>query len=497
MRWRWWLPSAAAVLSGLAFLLTANSLTDDAYITLDYAKNLAVHGQWALIPGHPANTATSPLNVTLIGFFALLTRVSGSAHTVVALGVVTVLAGAVLGWGWARLRLPAVAIVLVLANPLVLSAVGLEVLLIPAVLIVLVVFAAERRPAAFGVAAGLALLTRLDLIIFLPLIGIGLGRRLTRAVGPMLLVALPWYVLSWFAFGSAVPDTLVIKQLQRSFGGAGYFATGFDQMWGHDLKTVLTFVPAELGAIALVAWLVSGRFGPFGGLGLGGLAYYAMYSLLGVPPYHWYYVPPVVALTIAGTGIVSEGLSANRVLPGQNDQRNAPSGWARSPTGTARGRAREGARQLPRWAVFALVSLLIAGYLPAFAGRGVPWTSPPFFGNWASAADYARVGRELSARIGDAPVGAPGEIGTIAYFCDCAIIDGFSDRGLLGPEIDKRIAEAGPVARTLLKLNYARFDRFRPPVRLAYQLRYAPGPGEWTVYSAAKGIGHFTLETVS
>ncbi|MFD2418194.1 hypothetical protein [Amycolatopsis pigmentata] len=473
MRSSRWLPPVAAVLSGLAFLLTADSLTDDAYITLDYAKNLAVHGEWALIPGHTANTATSPLNVGLIGFFTLLTRVSGSAHTIIALGVVNVLAGAVLGWGWARLRLPVAAILLVLANPLVLSAVGLEVLLIPAVLILLVVFADEGRPVAFGVAAGLTLLTRLDLIVFLPLIGIALGARLARALGPMLLVALPWYAFSWFAFGSAVPDTLVIKQLQRSFGGAGYFATGFDQMWGTDLKTVLTFLPAELGTIALVAWLVSGRFGPFGGLGAGGLAYYAMYSLLGVPPYHWYYVPPVVALTIAGTGIVSETLSPQRVAGG--------------------------VRKSPRWAVFAfaLVPLLVAGYLPAFTGRGVPWTSPPFFGNWASATDYARVGRELRARIDGAPVGAPGEIGTIAYFCDCAIIDGFSDRGLLGPEIDKRIAEAGPVMRPLLKVDYARFDRSRPPVRLAYQLRYGPGPGEWTVYSAAKGVGHFTLETVS
>jgi hypothetical protein len=362
---------------------------------------------------------------------------------------------------------------------LALSAVGLEVLLIPAVLILLVVFAAEGRPVAFGVAAGLALLTRLDLIVFLPLVGIALGARLARSLVPMLLVALPWYAFSWFAFGSAVPDTLVIKQLQRSFGGAGYFATGFDQMWGHDLKMVLTFVPAELGTIALVAWLISGRFGPFGGLGAGGLVYYAMYSLLGVPPYHWYYVPPVVALTIAGTGIVSDTLSPQR--------------------GALPSRAADDGRKSPRWAVFAfvLVPLLVAGYLPAFVGRGVPWTSPPFFGNWASAPDYARVGRELRARIGDAPVGAPGEIGTIAYFCDCVIIDGFSDRGLLGPEIDRRVAEAGPVTRALLKANYARFDRSRPPVRLAYQLRYGPGPGEWTVYSAAKGVGHFSLETIS
>ena len=126
----------------------------------------------------------------------------------------------------------------------------------------------------------------------------------------------------------------------------------------------------------------------------------------------------------------------------------------------------------------------------------MPWTSPPFFGNWASAADYARVGRELAARIGAAPVGAPGEIGTLAYFCDCTIVDGFSDPGLLGRQIDERIEQAGPVTGALLRLNYARFDRLRPPIKIAYQLRYGSGPGERTVHSAAKGVGHFTPEPV-
>ncbi|HET6499437.1 MAG TPA: hypothetical protein VFG87_01630 [Amycolatopsis sp.] len=466
MRRSWALPVAAALLSGLAFLVVKDSLTDDGYITLDYAKNLAVHGEWGLVPGHPSNTATSPLNVALLGLVTFVTRISGSAHPVLALGVVDMLAGAVLGWGWARLRLPAAGIALVLLNPLVLSAIGLEVLLIPAVLILLVVYATERRPVAFGVAAGLTLLTRLDLIIFVVLIGLTLRGCLRKAVGPMLLIALPWPVFTWFVFGSAVPDTLVIKQLQRSFGGAGYFRTGIDQMWGHDLKTVLTFLPAELGTIAMIAWLCSGRFGPIGGLGVGGIVYYAVYSLLGVPPYHWYYVPPLVALTISGTAVLSRFVGSRRV----------------------------GKAAISRACAFLLVPLVVVGYLPAFVGRGLPWTSPPFFGNWAAASDYARVGQELAARVGAAPVGSPGEIGTLAYFCDCAIVDGFSDRGLLGRQIDERIADADPIMAALLRLNYARFDRSTPPIKLVYQLTYAPGPGTWTVYSAAKGVGHFTLE---
>lgn len=476
MRTSWWLPATAALVSALTFAVAKDSLTDDSYITLDYARNLAVHGDWALVAGHPANTATSPLHVALLAFVTLLTRVSGSAHPVLALGVVNVGVSAVLGWGWSRLssirppdggppppRSPVAAgvlgVLLVLLNPLLLSALGMEVLLIAAMLVLLVAFA--DRPVAFGVVAGLTVLTRLDLIVFVGLVGVCSGplrRHFLRALGWFALVALPWFVFSWFYFGSAVPDTLVIKQLQRSFGGNGYLRTGLQLMWGHDPVAVLSFAPAELGALAVLGSLVLRRVDPFVGLGLGGIAYYLVYSVLGVPPYHWYYVPPVLALSTAAAGLAAR-------LP-----------WP------------------PRAGVLALASLLVVGYAPAFVGRPVPWPSPPFFGNWAGARDYARVGHELAARVPGAAVGAPGEIGTLAYFCDCLLVDGFSDPGRLGPQIGQRIDQASPVVAWLFRVNYTHFDWSRPPVRLDYQLRYGSGPGPWQVFSAAKGVGHFTLE---
>ena len=85
------------------FLLVRESLTDDCYITLAYAKNLAMHGEWGLVPGSPANSATSPLNVLLLGALTLVTRIFGDPHPVLALGALNVLASATLGWGWMRL----------------------------------------------------------------------------------------------------------------------------------------------------------------------------------------------------------------------------------------------------------------------------------------------------------------------------------------------------------------------------------------------------------
>ena len=44
------------------------------------------------------------------------------------------------------------------------------------------------------------------------------------------------------------------------------------------------------------------------GLGVGGIADFAAYCLLGVPPYHWYYVSSTVALGV--TGIFGAGAAA-------------------------------------------------------------------------------------------------------------------------------------------------------------------------------------------
>jgi len=65
----------------------------------------------------------------------------------------------------------------------------------------------------------------------------------------------------------------------------------------------------------------------------------------------------------------------------------------------------------------------------------------------------------VAARVGDAGVMAPQEIGTLAYYCDCEMLDKFSDRGRVIPLIDAQIQQSGPIARALLKVNYLWLDR--------------------------------------
>ena len=182
----------------------------------------------------------------------------------------------------------------------------------------------------------------------------------------------------------------------------------------------------------------------------------------------WYYVPSFVALStslcvLLGAALRGGGLLRRQVaIPG-----------------------------------LALVACLVAGNLVADLRGGVPWRVAVVFGNWATAADYARIVRQLGERVGDATVHSPGEIGSLAYFCQCSIVDPFADRGLVVPLIEQRIAAAGPVVGALLKVNYLLLDRDQRPRPVQYRLIWEPGPAtepdQWQAWSPWTGVGHFRL----
>lgn len=463
----WWaLPGAA--LGALVMWIAYRALIDDAYITLAYAKNLVVHGHWGLIPGVEANTATSPLNVVLIAFVTrLIALVGGGIRPVLGLGLLTVALTAAMAVWTAQIARrigvsgawSLVVLVLVFANPFVNSALGLEVVPVAAVLTGLAAQAVHGRRVWFGVLAGLAVLTRLDLGIIVALMYLLtpalLGRRwwVSPVVG--LAVSLPWFAFSWWHFGSAIPTTFVIKTLQKSFGDAT-FANGLWKFWegGLHLPVALAVVPAVIGLVTAVAWLVAGvrrrlapERWPLIGLALGGAAYFAAYCVIRVPPYHWYYAAPTVAPMV--TGVLGLALGLRR-LGGRIVLRTA---W---PVATA------------------VVAAVLA--VVSFGGRTIPWTTPVLFGNWALPSDYLAVGRDVGKIVGNATVTAPPELGTVAYACGCDVVDVFSDPGLDLPLIQQRIAEAGPVGRFLLKANFHHLDRGRRPLQPTYQLGWTQGP---------------------
>jgi hypothetical protein len=208
---------------------------------------------------------------------------------------------------------------------------------------------------------------------------------------------------------------------------------------------------------------------PMVGLGLGGLADYGAYSLLGVPPYHWYYVSSTVALAITGVYGLALVLRRGRLV-----RNGAP--------------------------VAAAVALAV-GAVVSFQGLGMPWRHPVIFGNWALPQEYMAIGKEVGELVGDATVKAPPEIGTVAFACRCNVVDVFSDPGITLPSIEKRIREAGPVMRFLLEANFSRLDRHqqpRPPeYRLVWTREGAPaGRPAWHTESPWTSAATMYLERI-
>ncbi len=488
----WWaLPGA--LVGAFVMYVAHRGLIDDAYITLSYARNVAEHLHWGMIPTEESNTATSPLNVMLLALATWISGVTGALRPVIGLGILTVALSAAMAV-WAaqiarRLNVSATwslaVLAVVFANPFVNSAIGLEVVPIAAFLTGLTAQAVHGHRLAFGVLAGLLVLTRPDLAIVVAVMYLAtpaLRRRFWVAPATTLAVALPWWVFSWYHFGSAIPTTLVIKTLQKSFGDAT-FANGLWKMWqaGTTLPLSLALVPAAIGLLT-VLWMVAmglrrrlpDEHWPLAALGLGGLADFGAYCLLGVPPYHWYYVSSTVALGV--TGVFGLALLVDRAVP------------SRAPTA--------------RHAAPVVVALVLAvGASASVRGLGVPWVHPVIFGNWAIPEQYMAAGTEIGELVGDATVKSPPEIGTVAYACDCSVVDVFSDPGRTLPLIEKRIREAGPVMRFLLEANFARLDRSQRPRRAQYRLAWSrdgfpPGLPSWHMNSPWTGSATIFLEPI-
>jgi hypothetical protein len=341
------------------------------------------------------------------------------------------------------------------------------------VMALLLMAAVEARPALFGVFAGLLVLTRVDLVIFAGVLFLGY-RVLLWAWWQVLLaavaVSLPWFAWSWIVLGSAVPDTLLIKAAMRTTQAPYAFAEGPLNMYlGFPAVTVLSFLPAILGIVALLTWVgawLRNRFGagvgPISGqangfipvvlLGLGGMLHYLVYSALNAPVFHWYYSWSIISLTYLSA------LSAG-ALTGLRDP--------------AIGEAGNVARRQPALAVVGLAAALIAvGQVGYDVQHGLPWTQAPYNGNAASPAEYAAVGRAVKPLVGDRPVRSPGEVGTIAFFCDCEVLDELSDRGIVKSMLDQQKQRSGPLGRFLLDANFRFLDKNLKPTPVDYAIVY-------------------------
>ena len=440
--------------------LYRDTYVDDAYITLSYARNLSDHLTWGLVPGRIANTATSPLNVILL---ALTDRLmpGSTVDAVAPLTAATWLLSSLVLVRLSR-RLTGTALAGIAAavglvtNPLLLSAIGLEGYLFALLMLTSLLMFVDGRPRALGVSLGLLLLARPDgallAILLIPLLPMG-GRGRLNAMAAMAITALPWHLFSWVYLGSAVPDTLLIK-LQATAWGATTFADGLS-MYGHryPVATLLSIWPIVVAPFALLALRGMARPGRLAvaGLVIYGAAHYAIYAAMGVPPFHWYYTHQVVPIIVLGAFGVSALLQ----------------GLARSPAA------------IEQWAAHAAaVAVPVVGLAYLLWLDGWTLTAAPITTNWGTPSQYRAVGTDLGQRVApDDVIDLSGEIGTVAYYCDCRLIDDFADLNRTTDEVEELRKESSGLKHALLTFNFAWRDQLEPLPPARYTLSFNPIDG--------------------
>jgi hypothetical protein len=90
-----------------------------------------------------------------------------------------------------------------------------------------------------------------------------------------------------------------------------------------------------------------------------------------------------------------------------------------------------------------------------------------------------------------ATVVSPSEVGTLAYFCDCEVVDFISDPGRIEPLIALRAQQSGPLMRQLLRLNYAHHVPTAPKpaeFELVWEKTCVNAVGEWRVTYEAEAL---------
>jgi hypothetical protein len=295
-----------------------------------------------------------------------------------------------------------------LANPLLLSTIGLDSILYTLLLVTSLAAFLHRRPWALGLVLGLLTLTRPEGILFaaicIAVFPAPLRERWKIAV-PYCATLLPWAVFSWVYLGSFVPDTLLIK---KNLVWVASFAGGPRLYWTrYPMETAIAVFLLPAAALACRYWrlprctrkmrMIMGIVGSYAAL------HFAAYSLLGVPPYHWYYTHQVIAIVLIGS--IGVALLVQRWSPWQFNLTSACVALS---------------------ALTPLLGVVYLGYRDGF-----PFKEPPIHTNWATQRRYTEVALWLKEYLDpSAVVETTGEIGTLAFFSERYLRNEFTDMNI-------------------------------------------------------------------
>lgn len=391
-----------------AFRLDHRYPSDDALISLTYAKNLA-RGNGFVFNQPPAVLATTTPAFTM--GVAALTFLTGFEPTQVALWT-SALCWLALVWVFFIFRNAfaldsgqSAAIGWMVATQGWVEHLSMEAYPFALILVLAAAMVWSRRWFLGGMAVGLLFLTRGEGVLFGAIMGLVVvageikGRQEGRSstLGFVFGASLP--VLAWSAyalptFGSMLPATLAAKMAQVASGLWAPFPVRLFEEWlpewgvGPWGVTSVALGYLMVGAGLLVIGFSRRRMAVFP---VWGVAYAVGYSVLAVPGYTWYRLPVIFLLTItAGLGLEAAVRRGTGIRPDGS------------------------VRKALVWTV-AVVVLIGSGWTTVGAIRRPP--------NDQRGPTYQAAARWLNDHAQPHQSVAFFEVGTLGYYCDLAVVD--------------------------------------------------------------------------
>jgi len=296
---------------------------DDAYITYKYARNIAAGNGFTFNSGEKILGTTTPFYTLILAFFG---AIAGNIHIFsLLLSFISILASGILIYLLLADHMTSyIALaggVLFIFFPMFYRVLGMETnFLILLIIASLYFFTRERTNLSFFI-LGLAVITRMEILIIPPILILVLlfkkkFRPLLTGMGIFTLTILPWFLFSFYYFGNFFPNTFYAKTYALKAQGSAL--PNIDLLINRILtlkflkslflNSFISYLPDYIQSFFIWIFIFAAAF--FASLkSLFRVSFLWLYSLwiglyilalavLNVSPFIWYYIIPLSVIPI-------------------------------------------------------------------------------------------------------------------------------------------------------------------------------------------------------
>ncbi|MFH1196003.1 MAG: hypothetical protein V1720_09835 [bacterium] len=412
---------------------------DDAYIVLSYAKNFLPNIHWGLTKYEFSNTATSPLNVVLLAIIGYPFNDYELAAVIVAfLSIIFIfhLMGEIAVFYGLKRYFVFPFFSLFLFNPFILSTIGLETIPLLSFILFSIFLYLQKRFLILGSLLGILYLFRPDTLLFSISILIYIYyctvvklKELTfktffkKLFLPFSIVLFIAVIVEWWLLGSLFPLTFFLKFNQKWPDDVSYLGGLLLYLKKLRIETLISFIPLMGYFIYIILSRI--KYSPIlKYILIISLLTYACYSLLNVPPYHWYYVPIIFMAILFVFFFFITAIKAEKIILNKS-----------------------------LFIVLTLLPLVLYMYFPVIE-KSFILNEAPIHTNWAKKIDYEKISKELNVIFeNDVTISVNGEIGTINYFSKIHLDNVFGNQKF-GQEIKDKMKEHNFLYEILGVINF-------------------------------------------